>query len=118
MTTATKTARFQDTMVSATDYATMVRFYTEFVGLEPTQVTDDFTMLTDPETGQSLCITDGASVARVSPGIAVDSIEPALERLVELGGSVTERWAFGPMVGANATDPEGNELMVWELRTA
>lgn len=116
MTTATTTRTFQDTMISAEDFAPMVRFYTEFVGLEIVEENDAWVLLKDATTSQSLCITKGASVKSTAPGISVPDIEVALTDLTALGGSVTERWEFGPMVGANCTDPEGHEVMVWQTR--
>lgn len=114
MTATTKHARLKDTMISASDIATMRRFYEEVVGLEVTQETDDFVMLTDPETNQSICLTDGRSVSSTSPGVEVDELEEAITRLERLGGSVRDRWEFGPMIGANCSDPEGNELLLWQ----
>lgn len=103
-------------MISAADADRMVAFYRDFAGLTVGDDTDSYVMLSDSDTGQSLCITKGSSVGSTSPGIAVDDIGAALKQIVELGGSIRDKWDYGPMVGANCSDPEGNEVMVWQIK--
>ncbi len=104
----------EDTMIPARNYRKMVGFYRRFLGLELKQGTPHFTLLKDAKSRQELCITNGRSVGRTSPGIRVTDLEAALKDLRKLGGKVSRRWDFGAMRGANAKDPEGNEILVWQ----
>jgi predicted enzyme related to lactoylglutathione lyase len=105
--------KFKDTMISASDFGGLVSFYENFWGVKAVR-NDDFAMLVDRETKQSLCITNGPSVTATSPGFAVDDIEKAVNDVTQLGGKVIRRWEFSTMKGANCYDPEGNEIMIWQ----
>ena len=105
----------RDTMISARDFRKLTLFYTRFVGLKCTARNQRFAALMDPKSRQCLCITNGESVDRASPGIQVQDLDAALKRLARLGGKVRKRWDYGAMRGANCKDPEGNEIMVWQV---
>ena len=106
---------FLDTMLPAMDFRKLVSFYTRFVGLKTTERNRGFAMLTDPKSRQALCITNGRAVGRASPGIQVQDLDASLKRLRKLGGKILKRWDFGGMRGANCKDPEGNEMLVWQI---
>lgn len=106
--------KLKDTMIMTQDYSKMVKFYNEFVGLEITEQTENWTTLQDKETGNTLCLTNGASVRSTAPGIEVENLEKSLEELRAVGGTVHKTWEFATMKGANCYDPENNEIMLWE----
>ncbi|MFC1522894.1 VOC family protein [Elusimicrobiota bacterium] len=109
-----KKRNFSDTMIAAKDYKKLVDFYHKLVGLEIAEATDDYTMLVDKEKKQNLCISNGVSIKRTAPGIAVEDLEETLKDLENLGGKIEKRWELGPMKGANCMDPEGNWIMIWQ----
>ena len=113
---ATTIRSFTDTMMSVKNFEKQIEFYTNFLGLSIVHKVTGYALLKDNESGQVLCITDGESVASVSPGITTANLEDSLAELNKLGGSVVKRWEYSDMIGANCKDPEGNELMIWQLK--
>jgi predicted enzyme related to lactoylglutathione lyase len=111
-----RTRTYTDTMIAAKDYRKLAGFYRDLCGLGVVQETEHFFMLRDPETRQSLCITNGPSVSQTSPGLSVINLEQALNDVERLGGKVRNRWEYQPMKGANCQDSEGNEVMIWEIK--
>ena len=105
----------EDTMIPARNYRKLIGFYRRFVGLKLETGHSNFTLLRDPKSRQALCIPNGRPVGRTSPGISVPDLEAALKDIRKLGGKVTKRWEFGSLRGANAKDPEGNEILVWQV---
>jgi predicted enzyme related to lactoylglutathione lyase len=105
---------YSDNMLSARNFAALSAFYRDCFGLYVASEAACHVMLVDPVSQQKLCITDGESVSRMSPGIRAENLDEALDRLQAKGAVVRKRWEFEKMKGANCEDPEGNELLVWQ----
>lgn len=103
-----------DTIIAAQNYDATVEFYRSFVGLKVARKSDEFCLLEDPSTKQVLCVTNGPSVAKVGTSVQTGDLVEAVSALEKLGGKVVRTWEFGSMAGANAHDPEGNELLIWK----
>lgn len=106
---------YADNMLGAKNFESLVAFYANCFGLE-NKPGPGFAMLEDPESRQKLCITDGASVSRMSPGVATKDLAKTTAKITELGGKVGKHWEYAYMQGANCHDPEGNEILVWKLK--
>lgn len=107
-------AGLKDMMIAAQHLPTLTNFYATCFGLRTDQKGECFTTLVDPVSAQRLCLTDGPSVSRASPGIGTESLEETLAAVARCGGKVLSRWEFPRMKGANCADPEGNEILVWQ----
>lgn len=95
------------TMVPATNFEKMIEFYKSLGNLEIQSKTDDYVVLKNPRTQESICVTNGHSLKKPSAGFKTDNIRDAIGHLESLGGKVQK------MV-ATCIDPEGNEIMVWQ----
>lgn len=111
-----RSATYSDNMLAAKDFKRLVAFYSATFGLSAKSHSDCHSFLVDPVSQQKLCITDGESVGRMSPGIESTNLERTLADIEAAGGKTLQRWEFKSMFGANCSDPEGNELMVWQLK--
>lgn len=116
--TTQNSRQFQDTHIAARNFDRMVGFYTQFMNLELMEQTAEMALLRDARTGQTLCVTNGPSVDKPSPGVVVADLDRAIEELETFGGKVRRRWTLGMVEGANCEDPEGNEMMLWQRRSA
>ena len=100
-------------------------FYGELFGwtFEAVPGFETYPMFTPPSGAQSLggAIGKRGEMApeKVRDYVEVDSIEAALPRVTELGGSVIEEKREVPGMGwyAVVDDSEGNELGLWERAT-
>lgn len=93
------------TMIPATNFEEMVRFYTNLGNLDVTQKTDDFVVLRNPRTQESICITNGHSVSKPAAAFRSDDIRDSLTQLQNMGGKIHK-------VIATCSDPEGNEILI------
>lgn len=106
----------QDTMISAKNFDALVGFYKSFGSFGIAEATSYCCTLRDSLSGGSICITDGESVKSTALGFRASDLAESLKKLEKLGGKVVKRWEYESMVGANAADPEGNEIMVWQMK--
>ncbi len=107
---------FTDTMLGANDFQKLVGFYKQVFNFQVPQ--DDgkgFLILRDGWSGQSLCITDGASVSRAAPSFRVVDLEDSIAILEKAGGKTLKRWEYAKMQGANCQDLEGNEILLYTI---
>jgi catechol 2,3-dioxygenase-like lactoylglutathione lyase family enzyme len=107
---------FGDTMMSTKNYDAMISFYERFLGLKLKLKSESYAQLEDTHTGQKLCLTKGPSVEQTALSIETASLDTVLRDLKALGGSVKRDWEYERMRGVNATDPEGNELLLFEMK--
>ena len=107
-------ATYNDTMIPAKNYSSLVAFYSDTGRFDTTESTTDYTLLTDRFTAQRLCITNGPSITAAGPGFQSNDLMKTLAAFEKSGAKITKRWENGPLRGANCFDPEGNEFMVWQ----
>lgn len=106
----------QDTMIAAKNFDALVGFYKSFGSFGVAETNPSFCTLRDAVSGGTICITNGESVKSTSPGFRATDLAASLTTLEKMGGKIVKRWEYGPMVGVNAEDPEGNEIMIWQVK--
>lgn len=110
-------ATYSDNMISAENFEETIGFYQDSFGLTLGSKNESFAVLVDPVSKQKLCITNGPSVSKMSPGISTSDLSETLKSFESRGGKITKRWEYKYMIGANCHDKEGNEVMIWESRS-
>ena len=113
-------AKFADTMIGAPDLKRAAAFYRAALKLKLVDKGDGgFVILQDPDTGQRLCIVKTEKPSK-NAGIGVETPDLArtLASLEKLGCTLTQRWEYPKMIGANCTDADGHEMVIWQTRAA
>lgn len=106
--TATATIAKLETAITADNYTKVVAFYRAVGGLEVVSEHDDFTILRDAGTGQSLVISSGCPAPGVHMELTVVDIPAAVKAVESAGGSALDVWEKA----AWCKDVEGNHLML------
>jgi predicted enzyme related to lactoylglutathione lyase len=107
---------YSDNMISAKDLNSLAAFYEKSFGLYREVSNASFVTLRDERSHQRICLVGGDAVSRMSAGILTVDRDAALKTLENNGAKITKRWEYEKMLGANLTDPEGNEILVWQER--
>jgi predicted enzyme related to lactoylglutathione lyase len=113
-----RSVELSDFMMSAKNFEELVGFYEKNCGLVVESKNGGFAMLVDPSTALLLCITNGTSIGRPGPGLLVKNLAVSLESLKGQGAKVIKTWEYERMIGANIEDPEGNEVLVYQMKQA
>jgi hypothetical protein len=71
-------------------------------------------ILADPATGQRICVASMPDLKNAAIGLESNDLERTLSKLEARGGVVSSRWSFPRMIGANARDGDGHELVIWQ----
>lgn len=104
-----------DSMIAATDFERLKIFYRDALGLTTVTDTASFATYATSLSGQALCITNGPSLKKAGLSFVTRTLGDAARRFQEAGGTIESSWEFGLMKGVNGRDPEGNEVMLFEL---
>jgi hypothetical protein len=114
-------AKFADTMIGSPDIKKTAAFYKATLKLKLADKGDgSFLILKDPETGQRLCIVTTPKASKnAGIGVETKNLAQTLASLEKRGCKVTARWEYPKMIGANCTDIDGHEMLLWQtLKTA
>lgn len=113
-------ARFADTMIGSPDIKKAAAFYKATLKLKIADKGDgSFVILKDPDTGQRLCIFKTPKASKnAAIGVETRNLAQALATLEKRGCKVISRWEYPKMIGANCTDIDGHEMLLWQTLTA
>lgn len=112
----TKTVEMSDYMMSAQDYKKQSAFYQAVANFKVVAETESFVSLQDPVSMQTICITNGPSIASPGASFQTKDLTETMKAIEQANGKIVRTWEYAQMRGANAVDPEGNALLLWSTK--